>query len=89
MVNDVQHLLIHLQPSLYLLQKNVYSGPLPIFSSDCLFDTELYESYIFDCVAVGVVITKLHPALCNSMDSSMPGFPVLHHLLEFAQIHVH
>ena len=27
--------------------------------------------------------------LCNPMDSSMPGFPVLHHLLEFAQIHVH
>ena len=23
------------------------------------------------------------------MDCSMPGFPVLHHLLEFAQIHVH
>ena len=23
------------------------------------------------------------------MDCSMPGFPVLHYLLEFAQIHVH
>ena len=27
--------------------------------------------------------------LCNPMDYSMPGFPVLHHLPEFAQIHVH
>ena len=27
--------------------------------------------------------------LCNSMDCSMPGFPVLHHLSEFAQTHVH
>ena len=27
--------------------------------------------------------------LCNPMDCSTPGFPVLHHLLEFAQIHVH
>ena len=27
--------------------------------------------------------------LCNSMDCSMPGFPVLHYLLEFAQTHVH
>ena len=27
--------------------------------------------------------------LCDSMDCSMPGFPVLHHLLELAQIHVH
>ena len=26
--------------------------------------------------------------LCDLMDCSMPGFPVLHHLLEFAQIHV-
>ena len=29
------------------------------------------------------------PTLCNHMDYSMPGFPVLHHLPEFAQIHVH
>ena len=29
------------------------------------------------------------PTLCNPMDCSMPGFPVLHHLLEFAQTHVH
>ena len=27
--------------------------------------------------------------LCNPMDCSTPGFPVLHHLPEFAQIHVH
>ena len=27
--------------------------------------------------------------LCDSMDCSMPGFPVLHHVLEFAQTQVH
>ena len=27
--------------------------------------------------------------LCDPMDYSTPGFPVLHHLLEFAQTHVH
>ena len=27
--------------------------------------------------------------LCDLMDCSAPGFPVLHHLPEFAQIHVH
>ena len=27
--------------------------------------------------------------LCNSMDCSMPGFPVHHQLLDFAQTHVH
>ena len=26
---------------------------------------------------------------CNAMDCSTPGFPVLHHLLELAQTHVH
>ena len=29
------------------------------------------------------------PTLCDSKDCSMPGFPVLHHLSEFAQTHVH
>ena len=27
--------------------------------------------------------------LCNPLDCSIPGFPVLHHLPEFAQTHVH
>ena len=27
--------------------------------------------------------------LCSSMGCNLPGFPVLHYLLEFAQIHVH
>ena len=27
--------------------------------------------------------------LCNPMDCSAPGFPVLHHFPEFAQTHVH
>ena len=35
-------------------------------------------------------VTKLYyPALCNPMDCSMPGFPVLRSLPGFAQIHVH
>ena len=29
------------------------------------------------------------PTLCNPMDCSRPGFPVYHHLPEFAQTHVH
>ena len=29
------------------------------------------------------------PTLCDPMDCSMPGFPVLHHLPELAQTHVH
>ena len=35
------------------------------------------------------LVAKSCPTLCNSMDCSSPGFPILHYLLEFAQIHVH
>ena len=35
------------------------------------------------------LITQSCPTLWDPMDCSTPGFPVLHHLLEFAQIHVH
>ena len=34
-------------------------------------------------------VAKSCLTLSNPMDCSMPGFPVLHYLLEFAQIHVH
>ena len=34
-------------------------------------------------------VTKLCPTLCNSMDCSMPGIPVLLYLSELAQTHVH
>ena len=33
-------------------------------------------------------VAQLCPTLCNPMDCSTPGFLALHHLLEFAQIHV-
>ena len=35
------------------------------------------------------LVAKLCLTLCDPMDCSTPGFPVLHHLLEFAQTHVH
>ena len=34
-------------------------------------------------------VTQLCSTLCDSMDRSMPGFPVHHGLLELAQTHVH
>ena len=34
-------------------------------------------------------VTESCPTLCNPTDCSMLGFPVLHYLPEFAQIHVH
>ena len=32
---------------------------------------------------------KSCPTLCNPRDFSVPGFSVPHHLLKFAQVHVH
>ena len=34
-------------------------------------------------------VAHLRPTHCNPMDCSMPAFPVLYHLPEFAQTHVH
>ena len=34
-------------------------------------------------------VLKSCSTLCNPTDCSMPGFPVLHYLLQFAQTHVH
>ena len=34
-------------------------------------------------------VTQSCLILCDPMDCSTPGFPVLHHLLELAQIHMH
>ena len=40
-------------------------------------------------IAAVVVPSLSCVQLFDSMDCSTPGFPVLHSLLEFAQIHVH
>ena len=37
----------------------------------------------------GCSVTQLCPALCDPMECSTPGFPVHHHLLEFAPTHLH
>ena len=41
------------------------------------------------CGGGGCSVTKSCLTPCDPKDSSMPGFPVLHHLPEFAQTHVH
>ena len=37
----------------------------------------------------GCSVAKSCLTLCDPMDCSLPGFPVLHYLLELAQTHVH
>ena len=38
---------------------------------------------------MAIPVAKLCLTLCDPMDCSTPGFLVLHHLLKFAQTHVH
>jgi len=45
--------------------------------------------YIYIYIVVFCSVAKLCPTLCHPMDCSMPSFPILHYLLEFAQIYVH
>ena len=57
----------------------------------------LRKGYIYyfsrNTVALEIVVccsfTQLCPTLCDPMDCSTPGFRVLHHLPELAQIYVH
>ena len=42
-----------------------------------------YNCYHYHCFSVAM------SCLCNPVDCSMPGFPVLHYPLKFAQTHVH
>ena len=54
-------------------------SPCPLVYSLCLFVPSVQFSSV----------TQSCPTLSNPMDCSMPGFPVLYHLLECAQTYVH
>ena len=45
--------------------------------------------YISVCIYIYMYIHQSCPTLCDPMDCSMPGFPVLHYLPALAQTHVH
>ena len=45
-----------------------------------------YLCYVYFCCCS---VAQLYLTLCDRMDCSVPGFPVLPCLLEFAQTHVH
>ena len=49
--------------------------------------SNIFYLYIIYCVVRSVAQSCL--TLCDCMDCSTPGFPVLHQLPELAQIHVH
>ena len=64
-----------------------------ILSSSCTrfyFSVFLYQGVMTGLLFVVFVQLLLSRVwLCNPIDCSMPGFPVLHYCPEFTQIHVH
>ena len=79
--------------------RHVYPSVLPFIqeiSAEDLLSTLFWNDL---CLALGegtvsengccCSVTTSCQTLCDSMDCSMPGFPVLHYLLEFTQIHVY
>ena len=62
---------------LFLACRWLSSSCVPTWPSFCIF------VFVFCSVAQSCL------TLCVPMDCSTPGFPVLHHLLEFAQTHAH
>ena len=64
---------------------NLVSNRMSLASS-CSSQQTLFSNFLYQsCCSV----TKVCPTLHDPMDYSMPGFPVLHHLPELAQTHVH
>ena len=48
-----------------------------------------FVCFVFGGFFLSVYILTCSVALCYPRDCSAAGFPVLHNLLEFVQIHVH
>ena len=57
--------------------------------SDLMFKSLISFDLIFVCSVSCCSVSKLCPALCDLMDCSTLGFPVLLYLLEIAQIPIH
>ena len=65
---------------------NVYELYYTIIKINRYFCRFLIDIYQICCCCS---VAKSYPTLCDPMDCSTPGSPVLHCLLEFAQICVH
>ena len=56
--------------------------------NDCIWWDIILSSNIAYNFIASCPVARSCPTLCNPMDCSIPGFPLLHYLLELAQIHV-
>ena len=104
MISDIEHIFMYLlaicMSYLEKYIKNVCSSPL--CPSDCLCVvgfclfcySVVWVSYIFWILSLCQIyqfnsVAQLCLTLCDPMDYSMPGFPVIHQHHELAQTHVH
>ena len=65
--------------------------PLHLCLYFCFLNKIIYTFFFFFFrfhICSYCLVAQLCLTLCNPMDYSTPGFPVLHHLPEFAQTHV-
>ena len=86
----------HLIKSLPGVQALLLPSSLPTLSLCFCFPSQKLPSDLIQLHALWPLchcgccsVTKSCPTFCNPMDCSMPGFPVLPYLPEFAHIHVH
>ena len=59
------------------------------WGSHFVTDWQQFKYRAIVCCCCCFSFTKSCPTLCKCMNCSIPGFPVLHYLLEFAQTHVY
>ena len=66
------------------------SSPLLLwFYHNTFFKDHPMPTFSVVCCCCCCSVTQSYLTLCYPMDCNTPGFPVLHHLLELAQTHVH
>ena len=65
--------------------------PFPVSSKDTCHQVlgPPKKSRMISSLLLCCSVTKSYPTLCNSMNCSTPGFPVLRCLPKFAQTHIH
>jgi len=67
----------------------LYGGPCLLCLGNC-GQASSFMSHFCVCMSFCCCsVAQSFLTLCDPMDGSMPGFPVLHHLPELAQTHVH
>ena len=69
--------------------KILFFFPLIFIGVELLYHTEFISAVQQSESATCCSVAQSGPTLCDPTDCSTPGFPVLHHLPELAQTHVH